>query len=308
MKAELANQETLPQQQKGFFTRTQDFFLPLLSNKRAEVGAVIFLMIVLTAIFAPLIAPYNPHANNFQMNLAPSAKHLFGTTTTGQDIFSQFIYGARAAIVVSIGAGLLSTVIALLIGMTSGYVGTWVDSILGFLTNLFLVVPGLALLIVIESYIKSTTPYINGIIIALTGWAWGARVFRAMTFSLKNRDYITAAKVSGESPLRIMFTQIAPNMTSVIASNIMYASLGAILAESGLAFLGLENTDAVSWGTMLYWAQNGAALQNEAWWWFIPPGCGIALLGLSLVLMNFAVDQITNPRLRQQIRRRKRRG
>lgn len=305
MNVELSKTENLPKKESRFFKKVHDFFLPLLSNKKATVGAAIFLVFAIVAVFAPWIAPYNPKSASFQMSLAPTAAHLFGTTNTGKDIFSQFIYGTRAALTVSIGAGVLSTILALLIGLTSGYVGGWVDSILGFITNLFLVVPGLALLIVIESYIQNTTPYINGLIIALTGWAWGARVFRALAFSLKNRDYVVAARVSGESPLRIMFTQIAPNMTSVIASNVMYASLGAILAEAGLAFLGLENIDSVSWGTMLYWAQSGAALLKGAWWWFIPPGAGIALLGLSLVLMNFAVDQITNPRLRQQIRRKR---
>lgn len=296
------------EKRESFLRRMYNFFLPLLANKRALVGVVIFLVFVLISIFEPLLLPYDPHRGDFDPNLAPSAEHLFGTTNTGQDVFSQFLYGARPTIIVGFGAGLLTTFIGLFFGLVSGFAGRMVDSILGFVTNLFLVVPGLALLIVIEAYISSPTPYVNGLIIALTGWAWGARVFRSMTFSLKNRDFVTAASLSGESKLRIMFTQISPNMVSVIASNVMYASLAAILADSGLAFLGLEKVSSVSWGTMLFWARGSGAMLNGAWWWFIPPGIGISLVGMSLVLMNFAVDQITNPRLRQQVRRRKQRG
>ncbi|HEX7063430.1 MAG TPA: ABC transporter permease [Bacillales bacterium] len=284
--------------------RIYNFLLPLFANKKATVGMIIFLVFVLAAIFEPWIAPYDPNAAIFPPSQAPTAEHIFGTTNTGKDVFSQFIYGARSTIVVGFGAGILTTIIGLTIGLISGFAGRIVDSILGFVTNLFLVVPGLALLIVIEAYLENASPYMNGLIIALTGWAWGARVFRSMTFSLGSRDYVTAAKLSGESNLRVMFTQIAPNMVSVIASNIMYASLAAILADSGLAFLGLESVSSVSWGTMLYWAKGSGALLNGSWWWFLPPGIGIALVGMSLVLMNFAVDQITNPRLRQQIRRK----
>ncbi|QQE77896.1 ABC transporter permease [Alicyclobacillus sp. SO9] len=271
----------------------------LFVDKRSAVGVVLFLIFALAAIFAPFIAPYNPLSTNFPMSEPPSAAHLFGTTTTGQDIFSQFIYGARATLTVGVGAGLLATVIGLLFGVTAGYYPGIVDTVLNFVTNIFLVLPGLALLIVIESMVHNSTPMINGVIIGLTGWAWGARIFRAQTMSLRGREFIVAAKLSGASPLRIMVTEIIPNMTSIIASNIIFACLGAILAESGLAYLGLENVTSVSWGTILYWAQAGSAMLNGAWWWFIPPGAGIALVGLALVLINFSIDQFTNPRLRQ---------
>nr|WP_275695508.1 ABC transporter permease [Fredinandcohnia sp. SECRCQ15] len=207
--------------------------------------------------------------------------------------------------VVGFGAGILTTIIGLLVGVVSGYRGGWTDSILGFFTNLFLVMPGLALLIVIQAYLKASSPLVTGLIIALTGWAWGARVFRSQTMTLANRDFISAAKMSGMSSFRIMVTQICPNMMSIIAGNIMFATLGAILAEAGLAFLGFQDINSISWGTMLYWASNNSAMLRGVWWWFIPPGLGIGLVGLSLVLMNFAVDQITNPRLKRQKRRRK---
>jgi peptide/nickel transport system permease protein len=280
-------------------TRSYNRLGVLFSDKRSMVGFCLFMVFLLVAIFAQLIAPYNPLSTNFTMNESPSLAHLFGTTSTGQDIFSQFIYGARATLIVGVGASLLSTVIGLVFGVTAGYNGGVIDTVLNFITNIFLVLPGLALLIVIESMVHSTSPLINGLIIGTTGWAWGARVFRAQAMSLRGREFITAARLSGASSIQIMVKEIIPNMTSVIASNVIFSCLGAILAESGLAYLGLENVNSVSWGTILYWATSGGALLNGAWWWFIPPGVGISLVGLSLVLMNFSIDQLTNPRLRR---------
>ncbi|WP_207654626.1 ABC transporter permease [Sulfobacillus sp. hq2] len=271
----------------------------MFSNRKSAVGFCLFLFFVALAVLAPWIAPYSPTSTQFAPSLHPSAQHWFGTTAQGQDIFSQFLYGARSTLVVGIGAGMLATALSLLIGVTAGYRGGMTDTILNFLSNIFLVLPGLALLILIESYVHNSTPVFNGLIIGLTGWAWGARVFRSQTMSLAHRDFVTAAKLTGASDLRVMVMEIMPNMTSIIASNIMYACLAAILAESGLAFLGLENVSSISWGTMLYWSSQGDAILTGGWWWFIPPGLGIALVGLSLVLMNYAIDQLTNPRLRE---------
>lgn len=267
-------------------------------NPKALTGFCIFSIFAIVAIFAPLISPYSPTASNFQPLAPPAAGHLLGTTQLGQDVFSQFIWGSRTSMVIGLGAGIVSTLIGILIGVTAGYRGGIVDSILNSLSNIFLVMPGLALLIIIESYLKTSTPYSNGLIIALTGWAWGARVFRSMAMTIASRDFIVAARLSGASTLRIMFTEIVPNMTSVIVSNLMYACLGAILFESGLAFLGFENIGLSSWGTMLYWASTQGAIMGGAWWWFVPPGIAIAVLGSSFALMNFGIDQVTNPRLR----------
>ncbi len=292
-----------PKAHKGML---RTIFGSMLRDPKSATGLTIFVIFILMAALAPLLAPYNPDAATFAQTQAPSAAHWLGTTAMGQDVFSQFLFGARTTLMVGIGAGLLSTILALLVGLTAGYRRGWLDSILNTISNVFLVMPGLALLIVIESLVKNASPLTNGLIIGLTGWAWGARVFRAQTMSLSNRDFIVAAKLSGASDIRIMITEIAPNMMSIIAANVMYASLGAILAESGLAFLGLENVQQISWGTMLYWASQGSATLTGAWWWFVPPGLGIALVGLSLVLMNFAIDQITNPRLRVEKRRKNR--
>jgi peptide/nickel transport system permease protein len=278
-------------------------FRSFIKNPRALTGVVIFGIFILIAIFAPLIAPYDPQSTDFMPNAAPNAQHWFGTTNTGQDIFSQFIWGTRTTLTVGVGAAIISTLIAILVGVYAGLMGGVTDSILNMLSNIFLVLPGLALLILIESYVKNTTPLLNGLIIALTGWAWGARVFRSVALSLANRDFIVAARLSGAGSIRIMFAEILPNMTSIISGNLIYSCLGAILAESSLAFLGFENVSSNSWGMILFWAQNNGGIMAGAWWWFVPPGLAIALVGTSLTLMNFAIDQITNPRL--NVRKRK---
>lgn len=299
-----SSQKPIKAPRRNYLRNVIGIFRPFFSNAKSATGFIIFFIFLVIAIFAPWIAPSEPTAAIHLPNLAPTSEHWLGTTNTGQDIFSQFIYSTRSTMVVGFGAGILSTIIGLIFGVIGGYRGGLTDSILGFITNIFLVMPGLALLIVIQAYLTASSPYLTGLIIALTGWAWGARVFRSQTMTLANRDFILAAKMSGMSDLRIMVTQICPNMMSIIAGNIMFATLGAILAESGLAFLGFQDINSISWGTMLYWASNNAALIRGAWWWFIPPGLGIGLVGLSLVLMNFAVDQITNPRLKSQRRRK----
>jgi len=271
--------------------------IAFLKNPKAMVGVIIFGFFVLVALLAPVLAPYDPQATIFTPLQGPTAAHWLGTTNTGQDILSQFIWGTQTTMIVGVGAAVVSTIIAILMGVYAGLKGGAIDSALNAISNIFLVLPGLALLILIESYVKNTTPVINGLIIALTGWAWGARVFRAASLSLANRDFIVAARLSGAGTLRIMYAEILPNMTSIIAGNLIYSCLGAILAEAGLAYLGFENVSSNSWGTILFWAQNGGAMMGGAWWWFVPPGIAIALVGTSLTLMNFAVDQITNPRL-----------
>ncbi|WP_235587057.1 ABC transporter permease [Ferroacidibacillus organovorans] len=196
-------------------------------------------------------------------------------------------------------AGFISTVLSVLIGMYPGYRGGWLDRIFDTLTNVFLVIPGLPLIIVISSYVHSTGPWVIVFVIGLTGWAGGARVLRSQTLTYRNRDFISAAKLGGASELRILVWEIIPNMLSLIISNFMFGTLGAILAEAGLEFLGLGNVSVVSWGTMLYWSDSGGALLMGAWWWLLPEGLAIALFGMSLALMNFGIDQLTNPRLRK---------
>jgi len=280
---------------RGRWTKTYEF----LRNGKAATGLGIFTFFVFMAVFGGILSPYSPQATSFLPNQPPSLQHFFGTTGLGQDVFAQFLVGSRITLVVGVGSGLLATFLALLIGVYAGYKGGWVDAVLSSVMNIFLVLPGLALLIVIESYVQDSTPILNSIIIGFTGWAWGARVFRSQTMTLISRDFVVAAKLSGMSNVRIITFEIIPNMFSIVAANLMYSCLGGILAEAGLAFLGFENLNSTSWGTILYWANSNGAMMAGAWWWFVPPGLAIAFVGLSFALMNFSVDQMANPRLRE---------
>lgn len=273
------------------------YILVFLRNKKAAFGLGMLLFFVIVAIFAPYIAPYSPTYMGFTPLQSPNAQHWLGTTATGQDIFSRVVWGTRLSLFVGIVTGFIATVLAVIMGLTAGYFGGLVDDILTTITNIFLVIPGLPLIIIVAAYmpIKGVGTII--FVISITGWAWGARVLRSQMMTLKNRDFVKASVVVGERPSHIIFADIFPNMLGLVVANFFGASIYAVLSEAGLEFLGLGNSSAVSWGTILYWSQNNQAMLFGLWQWMAVPGLLIALLGMSFALMNFAVDELTNPRL-----------
>ena len=269
------------------------------SNGKARLGLIVLGVSILLAVFAPLIAPYDATDNSFERSQDASAAHWLGTTAAGEDVLSQLLWGSQVSIFVGLVAGLLSTIIAVLIGLSWGYVRGFGADVINFVVNLFLVIPGLPLMIVIAAYLSGGgIPMIIAVVV-ITGWAWGARVLRSQTQSLRSRDFVTAAVFSGERPFRIVFREILPNMTSLIVGNFFGAATAAILAEAGLEYLGLGDSSIVSWGTMLFWAQNSNSLLTGQWALIFAPGLCIALLATSLTLINFGVDGISNPRLRE---------
>jgi len=269
------------------------------SNGKARIGIIVLGVFILLAVLAPLIAPYSATDNSFERSQDASAAHWLGTTAAGEDVLSQLLWGSQVSIFVGLVAGLLSTVIAVLIGLSWGYVRGFGADVINFVVNLFLVIPGLPLMIVIAAYLSGGgIPMIIAVVV-ITGWAWGARVLRSQTQSLRSRDFVTAAVFSGERPFRIVFREILPNMTSLIVGNFFGAATAAILAEAGLEYLGLGDSTVVSWGTMLFWAQNSNSLLTGQWALIFAPGLCIALLATSLTLINFGVDGISNPRLRE---------
>jgi peptide/nickel transport system permease protein len=272
----------------------------LWSNGKSRVGLVMLAVFVLAAVLADVLAPYDPKVTDYGSSLPPSSEHLLGTTAAGQDMLSQLIHGARTSIIVGVLAGLLVTVIALLIGLTAGYLQGWVDEVLSFVINLALVVPVLPLMITIAAYSPVRGLGLIVFVISITGWAWGARVKRAQILTLRSRDYITAARFAGDGTIRIVFREIMPNMMSLVVAGFLGAAGGAIGAEAGLEFLGLGDPTTVSWGTMLYWANNSGAMLTGQWIWLGAPGLCIALLLTSLTLINFGVDALSNPHLREE--------
>ncbi|WP_433366310.1 ABC transporter permease [Actinoplanes sp. CA-142083] len=266
-------------------------------NRKAAAGLIILAVYVLLAIIGPWIAPYDPSARSNDLVQGPSAAHWFGTTHLGQDIFSQILVGARSVVYVGFLAGIIATVLSVLIGVTAGYLGGKTDDTLSVLTNVILVIPAVPLMIIITSTLNNVSDTLIAVIIGLTSWSWNARVLRAQTLSLRRRDFVEASRASGERTWRIIGFELLPNLTAVIASGFVGTVIFAVLSEITLAFIGVVN-NGWNWGTILFWAQGQQALGQDAWWWFVPAGLAIALLGMSLSLINFGIDEFVSPRLR----------
>jgi peptide/nickel transport system permease protein len=267
----------------------------------AKAGAILLGVFVLTAIVGPEVTPYDPSYQNPSASLSmhpPDAAHLLGTTESGQDVLSQLLVGIRLTLELAVIVGAVATLLAVIVGVTAATLGGVWDELLSLASNVFLVIPALPLLIVLLGELPQKGQTATIIVLAGLGWPWGARVIRAQTLAIRNRDFVAAARETGESTWRIIAFEIVPNQTSLIAANFVNTVLYAIGTSVALAFIGLTNLSTWSLGTILYWAQSQDALQLGAWWWYVPPGLAVALIGTSLVLLNSGIDQLTNPRLR----------
>jgi len=268
-----------------------------LRSRRLLTGACIVIFFAGVAIIGPFFAG-DPLAFSRAEWQSPSAAHWLGTTQLGQDVLAQVVTGAGATLEIGAGAGLLATVISIVIGIGGGYAGGIADEALSLLSNVVLVIPALPLIIVIASFVHASGIWPTVAVIAFVSWAASARVLRAQTLSVRNREYVLAAKAGGEPGWRIVLFEILPNELPIIVSQFIFSMIFAILTQAGLAFLGLASPDQLTWGTILYYAQNDGAMASGAWWWFVPPGLCIAVLGMGLALVNFSLDEILNPRLR----------
>lgn len=274
----------------------------LLGNGKAVTGLIILAVFAAVALLAPVISPGDPTIIQSLGAQQPSAEHLLGTTSKGQDVLALNIWGARSSLFVGFVVGILATFVGLLVGLASAYLGRTVDNLLSLITNVFLLLPGLPLLVILAAFLP---PGLGTVILVLviTGWAGSARVLRAQALSIRGKDFVAAAQVTGEGPLRIMFREMLPNMASIVMSTLLACIIFGIGAQAGLEFLGLGDISTVSWGTNLYWASNDGALLTGSWWIFVPPGVCIALVAFALALVNYGVDETTNPRLRRPKRR-----
>jgi peptide/nickel transport system permease protein len=268
-------------------------------NAKVATGSVIVGIFLLVALFGPLFIPAHANAISHDGNLPPSAAHWLGTTSLGQDIFGQLILGTQTSVLWGFFSGVLVIVIAIVIGLVGGYFGGVVDEILSFVTNVFLVLPGIPLMLVLASYVPPGSLTI-ALVVAGTSWAFGARMMRAQTLSMRSREFVTAARSTGESTWRILFYEIFPNQISLVAANFVSTMIQVILAFATLQFLNLGDSLQASWGGMLYWANSQNALLAGQWWWFVPPGACIAVLGAGLSLINFGIDEVADPRLRSE--------
>lgn len=280
------------------------FIRSVLRNRKAVAGAVILLIMGFVAAFPGLIAPHDPQASLFPPNLGPSSKHLLGTTQLGQDVFSQLIWATRLTLVVTLVVSVIATLISMIVGVTAAYVGGVTDRVLTVVTDVFLILPVLPLLILLSAYLK---PGVRSLIIVLTitSWAFQARQLRSQGLSVRNRDFLVAARVRGERPIYIILVEIVPTMTSLLVASFLALAVFEVGFAASLQFLGLGNSSDLMWGTMLYNAQSAAALESGNAWWALAPGFAVAVMGAGFALVNYAFDEVGNPALRPVKRRRR---
>ncbi len=274
----------------------------LTTNRKIATGSGIVGFFVLVALFGPLFVHESPLSYTLTITQPPSAAHWLGTNQSGQDLFSQLVIGTRSSLFWSFLTGLIVVAISVTVGLVGGFFGGIIDDALSLVTSVFLVIPSFPLAIVAVQYFNHSTLTI-ALVVALTNWPWGARVMRAQTLSIRNREFVTAARASGERAWRLIFFEIFPNEIAIVAASFITTTIQVLLAVAGLEFLGLGDTTTVSWGNTLYSAYSSSALLQGAWWWFAPPGLCIALLGSGLALLNFGIDEIADPRLRELKRR-----
>jgi len=270
-----------------------------LRNGKLLTGLGVLVPLLLVALSGPLFLPPDPNAYVGLSGRPPSAEHWFGTTHFGQDVFTQFVYGLRATFLVGALGGGIAAVLGMVVGFTAGYRGGIVDEILNALTNVVLVLPALAVLLVINAYLGVRSVAVQGLFIGLTSWPWAARAIRAQTFSLRSRDFTDLARLSGVPTWKIITREIAPNMSSYLFMTFILLFGGAILIGASLDFIGLGPTQGISLGLMLNNAAQWSALHLGMWWWFIPPGAGITAIVGSLYVMNVGLDEVFNPKLRE---------
>jgi peptide/nickel transport system permease protein len=271
-----------------------------LRNRKLVIGLGVTLFMLLFALVGPLLAQHPPLEYGGVLSHAPTTYHgyWFGTTLLGQDVYAQFVNGLQLAFLVGLLGGAIAAGVGMLVGFTAGYRGGWVDEILNMLTNVVLVIPTFALLLVIAAYLKVRGVMTEAIFIGLTSWPWAARALRAQTFSLTSRDFVSLARLSGSRSRQIIFKEIAPNMSSYLVMMFILLFGNAILIAATLDFIGLGPSGTISLGMMMQLSVQNAALQLHLWWWFIPPGLAITAIVGSLYVVNVGLDEVFNPRLR----------
>ena len=287
-----------------FIKSTQTFAFIYRRSKSGLLGLAILLFFIFTAIFAPFLAPHNPYKRVDRPLLRPSWEYLLGTNDIGQDIFSEMIYGTRVSLTIGFLAAICTVFIGTLMGVVSGFLGGTVDEILMRFTDVIMILPSIPLLILLMALFGKQSFFIMILSIAILGWTGTARLVRSSTLSIKERTYVEASKAIGAGDRHIIWKHILPNVSPLIMATMIYQVAGAMMAEAGLAFLGLGDPSNKSWGMVLHYAETSggwyANMGNPAWWWIIPPGLCIAFTIASLVLIGQTLEEIINPRLRRR--------
>lgn len=270
-----------------------------LRNNKLRIGLTIVLFFLVLAIVGPMLTEHDPTDYVGPGAQPPSAEYPFGTTTFGQDVFTQFVRGLGSTFLVGLVGGGIALIIGMVVGFVAGYRGGLVDEALNMLTNVVIVIPTLAVLLIIAAYLEVRGIMVEALFIGFFTWPWAARAIRAQTFSLRTREFVDLAKLSGMRDRKIIFGEIAPNMLSYLFMTFILLFGGAILTAATLDFIGLGPTKGMSLGLMMNNAVLWSALHLGMWWWFIPPGLAIMALVGALYIANVGLDEVFNPKLRE---------
>lgn len=267
-------------------------------NTKLKIGIIIISFFILLMILGPLFTQFEPRERAGGSAEPPSSAHIMGTTMIREDVFSQFVYGTQSTFLIGFTGGLIGTFLGLTLGFLSGYIGGIVDEIIMMLTNILLVIPTIAILMIMGAYLPYRGVAIQSVTIGLLAWPWVARTVRAQTMSLKQRGFVKLAKITGVSTRRIIFTEVAPNMLSYVVMVFILQFVGAVLYAVALDFIGLGPTKGISLGLMMQESYLKLGHQLGLWWWFLPPGISITLIAFGMYLMNTGLDEVFNPKLR----------
>ena len=274
-------------------------------------GLTIIGLAVVGAIIGPHITPQNPHATSsfdFTHRLqAPSTSHWMGTDESGRDVLSQFLLGARVSLIVGLTVGIASAIVGAVVGICAGYFGGWIDRVLRFLDDWFLVIPFVPFAVLMAALLQDDARSIPGgktgiivLVLAITGWAGATRILRAQVLSLREREFVERARSQGASHAWILRRHILPSVMPLVWANAALIAALAILGEAGLSYFGLGDADAVSWGTLLYNAFQAGAITEGAWWYIVPPGIAITVLVLAFFALGQVIEDVANPQLRDE--------
>lgn len=283
---------------QSIFKRNEFLYFALRNNK-LRIGLTIILLFLALALFGPSLTQYGPQEYATSGAKPPSAEFWFGTTTFGQDVFSQFVYGLRSTFLVGLVGGGLGTLIGVAVGFAAGYWGGFIDEILSMITNIVLVIPTFAVLLIITAYLEVRGIFIESVFIGCTAWPWVARAVRSQMFSLRSRDFVDLARLNGTGSWKIIVNEIAPNMMSYLLLAAILQFGGATLIAATLDFIGLGPTKGISLGLMMNNAVLWGALLLGQWWWFIPPGAALTAIVGALYVANVGLDEVFNPKLRE---------
>ena len=298
----------------------------ILRNRKATLGLVMFLVLLFVAFFPDVITskPWNESVVSSDVvaqcqqdaaaagkvpncaQLGPSWPDFpLGTTQLNYDVLSQLVHATRVTLFSTVLISLLVTAISVLIGVTAAYAGGKTDSGLSLLTDVFLVIPALPLLIVLSTYLAGGGIAAVVFVMTITSWAFGARQLRAQGLSIRSKEFLEAARVRGERRWYVVLVEILPNMLSLIVAAFLGTSVYVVATMAGLQFLGFGNVgDTLTWGTMIYQSQQAMSLESGNLWWLLSPIIAVAFMGTSFALLNYAFDEIANPALRKNRRRR----